>query len=411
MSFSYRSRERGKGSYDVARESGGEGCVSGAGDELCGPARLLRGRRLRGEVREEEELLRVLGADRERNLVVARARGFGAHERGVEKAAELPAHVPACGVLEQQPLRLAAPAAVDVHVHTRSFPFLKGVVHVGVEVRLERPRRVPRSPDVALKRLQRWDLEIAVHHRVNGKRGCRAHFVGVLPPRNRLNAALHRRRAERRQVRLRLRRLKGVSEVLFDVGAGIREEDLRDEAHGHNRAFDVENHSARHIHGRKLRLLHARAFAVPVRRRRRWQTPLGRGSLGSVHPELLELDRRLKEVVEALRLRLCLHPRVSPNIDTVAAHENRRALWILGDGVAQALRELALSRSVLDDRDAAVVVEAVLFDALDHLEVGHMELRSVRVDDGGEHRLHCVRVHHGTRAFELVRSHEQRRAL
>lgn len=49
---------------------------------------------------------------------------------------------------------------------------------------------------------------------------------------------------------------------------------------------------------------------------------------------------------------------------TVAPHEHRVGLRVVGDRLAQAVGQLALARRVLDDRHDAVAVEAVALDAL-----------------------------------------------
>ena len=63
-------------------------------------------------------------------------------------------------------------------------------------------------------------------------------------------------------------------------------------------------------------------------------------------------------------LRLGLDPILAPHVDPVAPHHDGAGLGVLQNGLAQALRELALARRVLDDGDGQVVVVPVALQPL-----------------------------------------------
>mmetsp|Transcript_28725 Transcript_28725/g.73055 ORF Transcript_28725/g.73055 Transcript_28725/m.73055 type:complete len:565 (+) Transcript_28725:210-1904(+) len=408
----------GHGGDDAEAVALGQRLVARPRHQHRAPPGSHRRLRLGQHVGGEQQLRGVVGADGGGDVGVRRLVTLGARG-GVEESAQVGAQVAHLRVAEEQALRLARAGAVDVGLEPRAPPLRQRVGHVAEQLRAQRAGLEPGAPHVALQLLQRAHLAVGR----NGSHHPRAHALNHRRlARARLghnSAVLRRLLADGRDVGLRL--LAGVArlQVRARVALGEPKHGLCHVADGRHGALNVQ-----HDGGGQLRAWRHAAdagplgcglapgrMAVPV------GGPVGRGQRGGcgrarvVQTQPPHLHRRLEQVVVALGLRLGVDPVLAPHVHAVAAHQHRVGARVVGDGLAQPVGELALARRVLDDGHREGVVEAVTLQALDHLHVRDLELGRVGLQQRGQHAPHGVRVDDGARVAQLVRRHEERRAL
>mmetsp|Transcript_9 Transcript_9/g.20 ORF Transcript_9/g.20 Transcript_9/m.20 type:complete len:543 (-) Transcript_9:134-1762(-) len=389
-----------------------EGAVPRPLEQHDAPPRFPRGNRLQTVVRGKENLVRVLGAERQCDILVRGGIDL-APARRIEKPLQVRSQVADRRVPEQVALRLARSRRVNVCLDTLSVPLDDPARDVLEQGHLDAPVGKPCRPDIALDRLERGALPVGVHILFAHLHTRRHHIL--------LRAdALKRRPASRLvgprpdQGNVPLHGRPTAPQVLAQACARVWEHLLMHERYGRHGSLYVQDDKLVlfggrwHPVARRLCPL-ALAAARPIRIGPVHQRMPRRGRQTAVDPHAPHLDCRLEQILVRLKLRLGLDPGVAPHVDTVPLHQHRVALRVLCHRLAQAIRQLALPRRVLYDWNPEGVVKAVTGDALDHLDVCDLEL--VLKHQRRQHCIHRMPMQHRPRVAQLVGRHEQRRAL